>query len=215
MPSYHRFLELQQKALVSLTMLAKVLGKSACDGISFIDSFSLKVCHPKRISSHKVFKGLATRGKISIGWFFGFKLHIVVTSQGEVIDFSLTPGNIADNNSDLLEKLMKNIQGKVYGDKGYIINSELFQNLYSKGIHLVTKIRKNMRNSLIDISDKLLLRKRGIIESVGSILKNTCNIEHSRYRNPLTLLNNVCAGLIAYAFRENKPSIKRSNFILP
>ncbi len=137
-------------------MLAKVFGKSACDGISFIDSFSLKVCHPKRISSHKVFKGLATRGKTSVGWFFGFKLHVVVTSQGEVIDFSLTPGNIADNNSDLLEKLMKNIQGKVYGDKGYLINSALFQKLYSQGIHLVTKIRRNMRNSLMDISDKLL-----------------------------------------------------------
>ncbi len=110
---------------------------------------------------------------------------------------------------------MKNIQGKVYGDKGYIVNNELFQKLYSQGIHVVTKIRRNMRNTLMDISDKLLLRKRGLIESVGSILKSTCNIEHSRYRNPLTLLNNVCSGLIAYAFRENKPSIKRSNFILP
>ncbi len=112
MPSYNRFIELQQKALVAVAVLAKLYGKTACDGVSFIDSFSLKICHPKRIHSHKVFRGLATRGKTSVGWFFGFKLYFVVSSQGEVIDFSLTPGTIAGNNSDLLEKLMKNIRGK-------------------------------------------------------------------------------------------------------
>ncbi len=110
---------------------------------------------------------------------------------------------------------MKNIRGKVFGDKEYSIKSELFQKLYSQAIQVVTKIRRNMRNTLMDISDKLLLKKREILESAGSIRKNSCNIEHSRYRNPLTLLNNVCSGLIAYAFRENKPSIKRINFILP
>ncbi len=110
---------------------------------------------------------------------------------------------------------MRNIQGKVYGDKGYIINREFFEKLYSKGVHVVTKIRKNMRNILMDVSGKLLLKKRRIIESVGSILKSTCNIEHSRYRNPITLLDNIYSGLMTYAFRESKSSIKRINCMLP
>ncbi len=215
MPSYNRFLELQQKTLVPVSVLAKLYGKAACDGVSFIDSFSLKVCHPKRFYSHKVFRGLATRGKTSVGWFLGSSCRSLLLAKEEVIDFSLTPANLADNNSDLLEKLVKNIRGKVYGDKGLICNGELFEKLYSKGIHVVTKIRKNMGNILMDISDKLLLKKRGIIASNRSLREITCNIEHSRYRNSITLLNNICSGLMAYAFGENKPSIKRINFILP
>lgn len=208
MPSYNRFIELQQRALVPLSVLTKLIGKHACDGISYIDSFSLEVSHPKRIHSHKVFKGLAARGKTSVGWFFGFKLHLVITSKSQIIDFTITPGNVADNNNDLIEKIMRSIQGKVFGDKGYIVNKELFKKLYAKGIHIVTKIRSNMKNILMDMSDKLFLKGRGIIESVGNILKNSCNIEHSRYRNPLTLLLNVCAGLMAYHFRQDKPSLK-------
>ena len=208
MTSYNRFIELQQKALVPISMLAKNFGKDDCNGISFIDSFPLKVSHPKRISSHKVFSGLAARGKTSVGWFFGFKLHVVINSIGEIIDFSITPGNKSDNNADVLQNLTKNIQGKLYGDKGYIINKELFEKLYSKGVHLITKVRKNMKQSLISFNDKMLLKARGIIESVGALLKFACNIEHSRYRNPITLLFNVCSGIMAYNFRSHKPSIK-------
>ncbi len=214
MPSYNRFIELQQRAMVPLVALAKSFGKRDCNGISFVDSFSLKVSHPKRISSHKVFRGLAARGKTSVGWFFGFKLHLVVNSKGEVINFSLTPGNVADNNSDLLHKLMSNTRGKVYADKGYLLNAELFKKLYLNGTHIVTKIRKNMKNILMDISDKMLLKKRGMIESVGAILKSSCNIEHSRYRSPIALLLNVCSGLMAYTFRKNKPSIREASWII-
>lgn len=209
MTSYNRFIELQQRALFPITALAKMYDNSACDGIFFIDSFPLRVSHNKRISSHKVFRNSAARGKTSTGWFFGFKLHTIINSRGEIIDFSLTPGNVADNNAQLLEKIMKNIFGKVYGDKGYILNADLFKKIYSNGVHLVTKIRKNMKNICMDLSDKLLLKKRRVIESVGSLLKGRCNIEHSRYRKPVTLLLNVCAGLMAYAFRQNKPSINR------
>jgi hypothetical protein len=214
MPTYNRFIELQQKALFPLMIFAKLYGRDCCNGISFIDSFSLKVSHPKRISSHKVFNGLAARGKTSMGWFFGFKLHIVINGYGEVIDFLITPGNVADNDATTIEALMKNIFGKVYGDKGYLLNKELFEKLYSGGVQIVTKIRKNMKNILMDLQDKLLLRKRGVIESVGAILKEGCNIEHSRYRSPITLFINVCSGLIAYAFRENKPSIIPNGYLI-
>ncbi len=207
-PSYNRFIELQQRAILPIALLAQIYGRYACDGVSYVDSFSLEVSHPRRIHSHKVFKGVAARGKTSVGWFFGFKLHLIVNSQGEVIDFLLTAGNVADNNAHLLTSLVSRIQGKIYADKGYIIKKELFEKLYSQGIHIVTKIRKNMRNILMESTDKLFLAKRGMIESIGSLLKGSYNIEHSRYRNPKTLLLNVYSCIMAYAFRENKPSVR-------
>lgn len=214
MPSYNRFIELQQKVLLPLILFAKLYGKYNCNGYSFIDSFPLNVSHSRRIHSHKVFHNLATRGKTSVGWFFGFKLHIVINTYGEIIDFTITPGNIADNDAKVIETIMQNIHGKVYGDKGYLLNRELFEKLYSSGVRIITKIRKNMKNILMNLSDKFLLRKRGIIESVGAILKENCNIEHSRYRNPITLVLNVCSGLMAYAFRENKPSILSKKYMI-
>jgi len=214
MPSYNRFIELQQKALFPLIVFAKLHGQYACNGFSFIDSFSLEVSHPRRIHSHKVFRGLAERGKTSIGWFFGFKLHVVINVYGEVIDFLITPGNIADNDTKTIETLMQNIFGKVYGDKGYLLNKELYEKLYYGGVQIITKIRKNMKNILMDISDKLMLKKRGLVESVGAIFKEDCNMEHSRYRNPMTLFINVCSGLMAYAFREKKPSLMPKGYVI-
>lgn len=211
MPSYTRFLEFKQKALVPISALTKLIATKDCNGISYIDSFPLRVSHNKRIHSHKVFKGIAARGKTSTGFFFGFKLHLIINQKGEVIDFIITPGNVADNNSDLINKIMNSIQGKVFGDKGYIVNRPLFEKLYLQGVHIITKIRSTMKNKLMNVHDKLLLKARGIIESTGNILKNRCNIEHSRYRNPLTLLINVCAGLMAYHFRTHKPSSKTIN----
>ena len=106
-----------------------------------------------------------------MGWFYGFKLHLVINHQGEVVAFCITPGNIADNNEGVLLKLTKKLFGKLFGDRGYLINEEFFKKLYSNGVYLVTKIRKNMSNRLVELKDKLLLRKRGVIESVGNILK--------------------------------------------
>jgi hypothetical protein len=214
MPSYNRFVELQKKALLPLMVFAKIYGRYACNGISFIDSFSLEVSHPRRIYSHKVFRGLAERGKTSVGWFFGFKLHVIINPYGEIIDFLITAGNIADNDAKTIETLMQNIFGKVYGDKGYLLNKEMIEKLYSQGVQIITKIRKNMKNILMHLSDKLCLKKRGIVESVGAVLKEDCNIEHSRYRNPMTLFLNVCAGLMAYAFREKKPSLLAKGYTI-
>jgi len=214
LPSYNRFIELQQKALIPIALFAKLQSIGKCDGISFIDSFPLRVSNQKRISSHKTFRRLAARGKTSVGWFYGFKVHVIINGKGEILDFAITPGNVADNNAKIIEQMMQNVYGKVYGDKGYLVNANFFQKLYCKGIHLVTKIRSNMKNKLMDFGDKLMLKKRGLIESVGAVLKEDLNIDHSRYRSPITLFINVFSALIAYSFRKNKPSIYKKNFDL-
>ena len=126
---------------------------------------------------------------------------------GEIVGFHITPGNVADNNLEVVEKVTKNIFGKLFGDKGYL-SEKLFKNLYKKGISLITKIRKNMKNKLMDFYDKMLLKKRGVIESVNNILKNTCMLEHSRHRSICNFFVNIFASLNAYTFLKNKPSIK-------
>jgi hypothetical protein len=155
--------------------LQGALGK--CSGISFIDSTILTACHVKRISSHRVFYKMAKRGKTSTGWFFGFKLHLVINEGGEILAFMLTAGNVDYRKP--IPTLVKDIFGKLFGDKGYLY-SKLFEELWEKGIQLITKLRKGMHNKLMSLWNKLLLRKRGLIESVHNKLKNSCQIEHHR-----------------------------------
>lgn len=212
--SYNRFIELKKNAVLPLVLFLKVYCKSNCTGISFIDSFAIKVCHNRRIHSHKVFKNLAQRGQTSMGWFYGFKLHFIINHLGEIINFYLTSGNVADNNTNLLKKLTDNIIGKLFGDKGYIVNQEFFAELYEQGLCIVTKIRKNMKNILMDLGDKLCLRKRGTIESSIGILKESFDIEHARHRSPSNFLCHIFSALAAYCFKENKPSIVRSNVLI-
>jgi len=98
------------------------------------------------------------------------------------------------------------VQGKLFADKGYI-SKKLFENLFEQGITLVTSIRKNMKNRLLPLVDKLLLRKRSVIETVNDQLKNMCDIEHTRHRSPINFMVNMVAGLIRYTYFEKKPSI--------
>ena len=206
--SYSRFIELKNKALLALLIFAQLNALRSCSGISFIDSFSLEACHVKRSSSHKVLRGLAQKGKTSMGWFYGLKLHLVINPQGEIMAFYITPGNVADNNAMVLIKLTKKLFGKIFGDRGYLTNENLFRKLYLNGVHMITKIRGNMKNKLMLTEDKLLLRKRGLIESVGSILKQSLSLEHSRHRSAFGFFCHVLATIIAYNFRENKPSLE-------
>ena len=201
--SYNRFVELMPSALVPLCGYLQTR-KGACSGISFIDSTSLKVCHNRRIHSHKVFDGCARRGKTSVDWFYGFKLHLVTNDCGELLAFCLTPGNTDDRQP--VPQLVKELFGKLFGDKGYV-SQPLFETLYDKGLHLVTKLKKRMKPRLLSMFDKLMLRKRAIIESVIDQLKNISNIEHSRHRSVANCFVNLVAGLIAYTYREKKPSL--------
>jgi hypothetical protein len=205
--SYNRFIELKQKILFPLIIFFQLNGLKKCTGISFIDSFPLKVCHNRRISSHKTFAKYAKRGKTSVGWFYGFKLHLVINDLGEIIAFCITSGNVADNNKKVLLTLTKDLVGKLVGDKGYIVNPELFKKLFLDGIHLITKLKKNMENKLIPLADKLLLKKRSIIETVGGIMKEDLGLEHTQHRSAWGFLENIISTLIAYSFRKQKPSI--------
>jgi len=206
-PSYSHFVEMMKWCLMPLYIFMIYCRLGAVTGISFVDSTSIKVCHNLRIRSNKVFKNIAARGKTSTGWFYGFKLHLVINEHGEIIAFDITPGNRDDRNQKTMDKLTKGLWGRLFGDKGYI-SAKLFKRLYAKGITLFTKLKKGMPNILFGIKDKLMLKKRGVIESVNDILKSCCYIEHSRHRSPINFLVNLIAGLIAYSFREKKPSIK-------
>ncbi len=201
--SYHRFVELMSSSLVPMCGYLQSR-KGVCSGISFIDSTSLKVCHNRRIHGHKVFDGYARRGKTSVDWFYGFKLHLVTNDCGELLSLRLTPGNVDDRRP--VPELVKGLFGKLFGDKGYI-SQTLFETLYDRQLQLVTKLRKKMKNRLMLMFDKLLLRKRAIIESVTDQLKNISQIEHSRHRSVVNFFVNLIAGLIAYTYREKKPSL--------
>ena len=204
--SYNRFVELQQKALLPMALFLKTCCLGDCTGVSFIDSTPLRVCHIKREKQHKTFKGIAQKGQCSIGWFFGFKLHLISNDKGEILDFMLTPGNV-DDREPLKDKNFHNrVFGKLFGDKGYI-SKDLFEQMFVDGVHLVTKIRKNMKNCLMLMNDKIMLRKRVVIESINDFLKNECNIEHTRHRSFNNFVTNMLSSLIAYSFFDKKPSI--------
>lgn len=201
--SYGRFVELMPSVL--LVLCAYLQHKfGSCTGIAFVDSTPIAVCHNRRISRHKVFKDLAARGKNSMGWFYGFKLHLIVSEQGELLAVHLTPGNVDDRQP--LPQMTKNLFGKLFGDKGYL-SQALFEQLYERGLELITSLRKNMKGQLMLLSDRLLLRKRFIIETITDQLKNISQIEHTRHRSPANFAVNLIAGLIAYTHQPKKPSI--------
>ena len=187
------------------------LGK--CTGISYIDSTPLRSCHIKREKQHKVFKGIAQKGQCSLGWFYGFKLHIIINDRGEILDFIITFGNVDDRKPLNDMDLHKRIFGKLYGDKGYI-SKDLFEKLFVDGVHLITKIKKNIKNSLMLLQDKIALRKRALIETVNDELKNICQIEHTRHRSFENFTTNLLSGLIAYSFFDKKPSINLQEDII-
>jgi transposase len=171
----------------------------------------LDVCLNQRIHCHKVFAGLAARGHTSMGWFFGFKLHLVVNERGELLQFCITPGNVDDRKP--VPRLAKKLFGKLFGDKGYISNplAQSLRELFD--LQLITKLRDNMKNQLMLLSDRLLLRRRAIIETIIDQLKNISQIEHSRHRSVLNFFVNVLCGLIAYCLRPVKPSLGLDNLL--
>lgn len=204
--SYNRFVELQKKAAVPMGVFLKTCCLGSCTGVSFIDSTPVRACHIKREKQNKVFKGAATKGQCSLGWFFGFKLHLIINDRGEILDFMFTQANVDDREPLKNENFHKRIFGKLFGDKGYL-GKDLFEQLFVDGVHLVTKIRKNMKNSLMHLHDKIMLKKRAIIESVNDQLKNICQIEHTRHRSFDNFITNLLSGLIAYSFFPKKPSL--------
>lgn len=183
------------------------LGKRT--GIYFLDSSKLEVCHPKRAYQHQVFKGVASWGKSSMGWFFGLKIHLVVNQFGELINFGLTSGKIADNNTFILLRIAQYLMGWIFGDRGYLLNPDKRAFLEKEGLlRFFSKCRKNMKKQGISFAAQSWLGKRNIIETVIGVLKQQCDIAHTRHRSPYNAMGNVFAGLCAYTFLERKPVAK-------
>jgi len=201
--SYSRFVQLMPRVLVVLcAYLHYCFGQ--CTGIGLIDSTPLAVCHNRRIAQHRVFKETAARGKNSVDWFFGFKLHLVFNDCGEMLACCLTAGNSDDRRP--VPKLVKRLFGKLFGDKGYL-SQALFEQLWEHGVQLITKIKSTMKNRLMDMADKLWQRQRAVIESIIDQLKNVSQIEHTRHRSLANFMVNVVCGLIAYSHQPKKPSL--------
>lgn len=208
--SYNRMVELKRDSFIPLAIYLKTFGLANCSGISFIDSTPLRVCDRRRIHQHKTFKDIAQRGQCSLGWFYGFKLHIITNDTGGIIDFMITKGNVDDRKPLRFKQFIAKLYGKLFGDKGYI-SKQLFTELFSNGVHLITKLRKNMKTKLLTpLEDAYHLRKRAIIETIFDQLKNICQVEHSRHRSVANYFNNIFAALIAYNFKDKKPSLKNN-----
>lgn len=201
--SYTRFVALMPCCATVLAALFQTL-KGACTGICIADSTPLTVCHNLRIERHRVFKGIAQRGKSSIGWFYGFKLHAVINQRGELLAIKVTPGNVDDRKG--LLAIVSGLFGTLYADKGYI-GKEFAQKMKDKGIDVVTRVRKNMKKVLHSEFDQALLRKRSLVETVFDELKNLCQIEHTRHRSLPNFAVNLLAGIVAYCLQPVKPRI--------
>lgn len=205
---YERFVQLMPRLFTPLTILLHtLLGEKT--GIYIADSTSLPVCHNKRISRHKVFEGLAKRGKTTMGWFFGLKLHLVINHKQQIVALKITPGNTDDRPA--LRTIAKGLKGKIFTDKGYI-SKELFKNLLKQGLKLIHGIRRNMKNHLMELIDKIMLRKRFIIETLFATLKIDMNLCHTRSRSPTNFFVNILSCLTAYQFKNNKK--QKINLIL-
>ena len=204
--SYNRFVELESQVVLQLGLFVKNVLLAKCTGISFVDSTPLRVCKNQRIHMHKTFRGLAERGKCSMGWFYGFKIHIIINEKGEIINFMLTPGNVDDRDPLKQQHFVNCIYGKLFADRGYI-SQPLFNELFINDIQLVTKFKNNMKNALMSWEDKILLRKRSVIESVNDELKNIAQIEHSRHRSIANFLVSTFAAIAAYCNFPKKPSL--------
>jgi len=179
--SYQRFIDWLPLTLIPLCVyLKQCFGR--CSGISFIDSTSLRVCHVRlrrgvalrRIYRHRVFEQLAARGWPSVDWFYGFKLHLVVSEFGELLNMSVTPGNTDERKP--FPEILEGLFGKLLAERGYVSKTLALNLLKTWGIEFFAKPRQNMKNALMNLTDKLLACKRAIIETIIDQLKNISQI---------------------------------------
>ena len=206
--SYPRFIALMPRMLAPLT--AYVLSRTGKHtGLYYLDSTKMVVCHNRRIYRNKVFKGIAERGHCSVGFFYGFKLHLVINHEGEIVSFCITKGNVDDR--QVVKKLMRGLVGFGAGDKGYL-SKNLEEVLAKQGLKLITRVKKNMKKRILSAFEKFFLYQRSIVETVIGQLKSICHIEHTRHRSPVNFLVNLVSGLAGYCLKPRKPSIGRTKF---
>jgi len=200
-PCYERFLTLTKRvwALLAFFMASRMGRKT---DIYYIDSTPLVVCHNKRIARHKVFAGLAARGKTSTGWFFGFKLHLVFNHEREIVALKMTPGNVSD--ATPVPELTKDLVGKLFGDKGYI-GQKLAQELLRRGLALMTRVRSNMKSLPVSFLDKALLNGRNIAETIIGHIKEFSSLRLPKHRSVFNAFTHITAAIIAYQINPLPP----------
>lgn len=208
-PSYNRFIEYMPRGLLVLSRLLGYLMyfyRTQSDGINYVDSTRIPICHNKRTNSHRVFESFAEIGKSTMGWFLGFKLHIIIDTKGQILSMNFTKGNVDDRVP--IMKLIQGLSGKLFGDKGYI-KKELSQELQELGITLITPLKKNMKSRFmpINIFDLIMSKKRVLIESVFNILKNKLQLCHTRHRSIKNFCVHILSVLVGYQLAPEKPSI--------
>ena len=195
---YSRIIQLMPRLILPISIIMQSLyGEET--GIYYIDSTKLQICHSKRTKRNKVFRNIAKIGRSSYGWFMGFKLHIIINNKGEIMAVKITKGNI--NDVSIAAGLAKGLSGSIYGDKGYI-SKNLFEELFSSGLKIFTTIRRDMKNHLLSNSDKILLRKRSLVESVFNVLKNSMSLEHSRHRSPINFIIHIIACISSFSLAK-------------
>ena len=156
------------------------------------------------MSRHKVFADLAQRGKTSMGWFFGFKLHLVFNTDNEIVALKLTPGNVHDTTP--VPALTRDLIGKLFGDKGYI-GQKLAQDLLRRGLTLFTRVRRNMKSLPMSLHDKALLNARNMAETIIGHIKEFSSLNLSRHRSVINAFVHIIAAITAYQINPFKPKL--------
>ena len=200
-PCYARFIALTHHVWVPLTVfLLTRMGRQT--GIYYIDSTPLAVCHNRRIGRHKVFADLAARGKTSIDWFFGFKLHLVFNHERQIVALKLTSGNVNDTTPVL--DLTHDLIGKLFGDKGYV-GKDLAQKLLRRSLVLMTRVRRNMKRLPVSFLDKALLNGRNIVETIIGHIKEFSSLRLPKHRSVFNAFTHIIATLVAYQINPLPP----------
>src|SRR4051794_30319372 len=161
-------------------------------------------CDNHRINRHKVFADLAQRGKTSMGWFFGFKLHLVFNNDNEIVALKLTPGNVHDTTP--VPALTRELIGKLFGDKGYI-GQKLAEDLLRRGLTLFTRVRKNMKSLPLSLQDKALLNARNMAETIIGHIKEFSSPNLSKHRPVINPFFHIIAAITAYQINPFKPKL--------
>lgn len=208
---YERFVALMPRVMPLLLLYLNYYRTGKATGVYYADSKKLPVCDNRRINQNKVFSQQADRGKSSTGWFYGFKVFIIVNQYGQLMKCAITKASKADNNFAWMVNLFHGFKGKIFTDKGFL-SAKAFETLYANGLKIITGIRANMKNKLVDLQEKLLHKKRGMIEAVNDILMTVCDIDHTRHRSPINFFVNLFSGLVAYTFFDKVPSIFAKKF---
>lgn len=208
--SYNRFVEIKNNYAFELFVLSQLI-LADCDGLSYIDSTHLSVCHIKREYIHATFDGIASKSKSTMGWYFGFKLHMITNQYGHPISYELTRASVDDRQAP--DRLFDKIFGELYGDKGYL-GKPFIERMSEKSIKIITALKKNMKPQIMPVGQSEKLNKRSIIESVFNCLKNHLNMQHTRHRNPKNYVINLIGAITAYCFKFVSEVALQENDIL-